>query len=666
MLDEDASFETRLILYAELPDTIASGHMLKDLHGVVATREMYVAWSHWSWLDDAKKVVALLRDVPRLEKMEFSTTTTKVQLKKLSLDHPQVLFEDVRAQLVWRTIASQMSFRCGSMLWHTHGAPGCTAGCVHSDPEKQAVSIGLLREFDHAIDVGQGAGCPVLQRMAQQQGLNSPLMKWVRKGLKSIPVGLPSVVVEILTKFWSSILNDKFIEDVNREIRGGETMDDTQVALPRVRAWQAGTQSGVLRRYGRAEVEVTTQAAAPTHVDWWKCFITPPVGECDEEEQEELEALAAIKLKGTKFDTYNPASEQQQFCDIAVLSDLVQQARLNLGPELWKSSLLPEGEAVVLKEQLFLVVRVYARGALMWPMRLGEHDEYLVDCAAKRLELAYITDVDDVRVHVLQAHSFLWQRVSGETPKCLSLRRSEGPLTLEQYHTSRGWASLGEEVLSQVHDELEIPKPALDDDAMQQDPEVCLQVNLTRAFDATATPECCLRRMHVATAPSNYIFDDFDLEWLRGCSLAKDVQELDEQRQQEKAKEEKNKKSREAAREVVYACFGKVPHPPKPSNKMAKAKWAKHMQRIYERIDKDADAVLHDLAPPDTHIFTDHDNGRWRCTYRPTKQQKSASWTRSGSKAAVSVLLKMLWRFATERPDSTLVTPKEVEELGGD
>ena len=122
------------------------------------------------------------------------------------------------------------------------------------------------------------------------------------------------------------------------------------------------------------------------------------------------------------------------------------------------------------------------------------------------------------------------------------------------------------------------------------------------------------------------------------------------------------KKLKEVRRELAHLCFGCVPAPPKPANKVAKKKWAARMKGLYDRLDVDAEAVIEELKPPDTRIFTDHDCGRWRGTYRPTKEQKSAAWTKAGSRAAVCTLLKALWGFATEH-DLSLVPPREVMEM---
>lgn len=267
MLDEDASFETRLILYAELPETFGSGHMLKTLLGPEETRNMYAGWSQWLWLGDVKQTVRLLADLPKLYKMEFSNEMARVKLKKIDGEHPLVAFDDGRAQLVWKTPASHRKCICGSMLWHTHGAPGFSAGLIHTDLEKQKSSLQFLRACDDAIQFELASGCPVLGGMAQRQGLNSPLMRWLRKWAHLQEEGLHPVVAGVVQKMWSGIFNDKIIVDVNREVREGETRDDTKKALGRARAWQAGTNANVLQRYGRAEAHVVTQSEVPDGFD---------------------------------------------------------------------------------------------------------------------------------------------------------------------------------------------------------------------------------------------------------------------------------------------------------------------------------------------------------------------------------------------------------------
>lgn len=306
-----------------------------------------------------------------------------------------------------------------------------------------------------------------------------------------------------------------------------------------------------------------------------------------------------------------------------------------------------------MRGSLHFVVRVYPRGCFMWPMFLGDHGEYLLGMEAQRLEISYVAEFDDIKVHEL-----------GQRPTKISLRSKGEPVTLEAYHVSRGWASLGEDVLRRVQDEFEVPKPGVNEEPMQHDAELCLQVNFTRSFGKDATADDVLRRMHVATTFRTGLFEDFDMGWMRACALEKDAQEKKEDREKEKEKEAKQQKATQARRHTVHQCFASQYKGPPLTSKMAKNKWYARMQRVYDRMDTEAEELVREFVPLATHSFTDHENGRWRATYRPTKQQKSASWTRSGSKPALVVILSKLWEFATAH-DPALVAPREVLEMAG-
>lgn len=113
-------------------------------------------------------------------------------------------WENLRAEIVWKAICKQLKHGCGSMCWHTWGAPGLSAGLVHEDAEVCASSLAFFRKLDDMLKMASGG--PLVQSMLEGQGMESSLMQWLRKAAReSAPGPLPLIARDLLVKFWVSI-----------------------------------------------------------------------------------------------------------------------------------------------------------------------------------------------------------------------------------------------------------------------------------------------------------------------------------------------------------------------------------------------------------------------------------------------------------------------------
>lgn len=227
MADDDINIESRLINFVMQPETISAGVMLRDLKSASSCRRFYAGWSHYSFLGECKQILALLGDSNKLLRLGLSINIRASEIKQFKRSG-LVEWENFRCANMFSVIAHQLKHRCGSMTWHTWGAPGLTAGVLHDDPSKQQASVDFLRKLDLVLVRAKNSGFPVVQAMAAPQGLESPLMRWLRKAARVSDSGaLPRVAVEMLQTFWGFMLNDKFIEDSLKLMREAGTRDDT-------------------------------------------------------------------------------------------------------------------------------------------------------------------------------------------------------------------------------------------------------------------------------------------------------------------------------------------------------------------------------------------------------------------------------------------------------
>ena len=92
------------------------------------------------------------------------------------------------------------------------------------------------------------------------------------------------------------------------------------------------------------------------------------------------------------------------------------------------------------------------------------------------------------------------------------------------------------------------------------------------------------------------------------------------------------------------------------TKKMSAAMLALRMKRKYAALDADSNKWLVDNAPPNSTIWVDTTNGRWRLTNTILSAKRSVSWTNVGNRMAAGVALRQLYEWAATA-SSTVVDP---------
>ena len=84
----------------------------------------------------------------------------------------------------------------------------------------------------------------------------TPVMKYILQGLSSSMFKVvPDFLAEELRYIWSGLLNSKLIEDGNKIQREAEQRHSSSKDLGRMAGWFGLTNSGLLKSYGRSEVQ---------------------------------------------------------------------------------------------------------------------------------------------------------------------------------------------------------------------------------------------------------------------------------------------------------------------------------------------------------------------------------------------------------------------------
>jgi hypothetical protein len=666
MADDDIKFESRLINYVMQPEATSAGLMLHELRSPDQTREIYSKWSHWSWLQELLGAIALLKDQVRLEKLGLTVNIKKAAVKGLTSSSPEVEWEDGRCGLLWRAIQKQLKHRAGSMCWHTWGGPGMTAGLLHSSPQLRKKSLAFLKKCDLVLQAAKDNGHPLLLTMQAPQGLETPLMRWIRKAARlGGDDGLPAVAAGVLHRFWGMMLNDKFLEDSLKQVRETETRDDTRKHVQRVLTWQVPSTKTLLQKYSRQEVEIKSASSVPAEWNWGKCFSRATVADedLDDTEKKETALLSGVKAPIT-WHTNTSSSEQQRFADLACLHNLFDTGAFALVSETWKSSLLPEGSFVAMGSELLYVLKTFARSALAWPAKRDAREVLSLDMKVQQLEWLVVYDISTVQVFSARVVSHLSQHLDKRQPRGIALQQLGAPCSLEEYHTRRGWVGLSEATLRCVFDEYDIALPMATDEG-GSDMELSLAIHLACHFDPDIKVQALLANVlkQQFSGSDSTEFDDLDFDWLRDTSLENDARHIEKVVKEHATLEAKSKSTINKKIEQVKANFARSTGTKEPRRvpKMKEAKVAALADRLYAQLSSSADQLLRAACPEDSGIWADPLNGRWRVSFKPLGQQRSISWTKVGEKAAACVALGWLWGLKHQY-DGTKV-PAETEAM---
>ena len=363
--DPDSKSFCRVLAFLQEPEAEASGLMLHRLRGEVATREQYAAWADWSFLNEMKEMVLVLRDQRKLRRIGFN-----MSLVMDGINQDEVAIDNSLATTVFSCMKSLLKFRCGSMLWHTWSLPGLSAILLKDEEEKVQHGLQLLKRMYEATEAASTDGSLATQQLLHGQGSSSPAMRWMMRALaKEDFQRVPPHVHDFLLDLWSSLLNSKSVEDLQKLQREHETRTASSKHISKMEAWRVGTQHSLLKSYDRREISASNFFFLPVDFDQAALFHAPLKASSDDS-QAELDFCKKLKEVTGKatWPTFTPESQQQIFANLALI-DYIHSGDGDWSKveKAFRASFLPEGHCVSKGGALYYVIRAYEHAALCWP-----------------------------------------------------------------------------------------------------------------------------------------------------------------------------------------------------------------------------------------------------------------------------------------------------------
>jgi hypothetical protein len=675
--DDVALAESRIIGYMMGPQALSMGNMLKHMRSGEHVQQFYSEWSHWSWVDDLKRMVDVLSDTGKLEKIGF-TVHFPMAKKAVDTSDGNVAWENRLANNLARALQGQVKHLTGAMVIYVLSGQLATAGLLHKEPGLVQERIKFFERV-HKADVAAGlSGHPTVVKMTDKSSYNTPLLKWVRKAFvdKNFE-SLHPMLSDVLGDFWHGLFNEKMVEDLNKCVREKEQRDSNHKNVAAMDAWAVGSQHQLVSKYNRTEVEPSAAVEPPSAFDWSGTFAAhvPKIEVETLEQKRERELLE--KVQKAKFETYNVASHQDQTMDATVLiCDIHENHAGNwtMADDAWVSEVVPEGKAVRYKHEprLEYVVRSYKNTFVTWPLTCYGEGKLFFDMDVKKLTFRCVYSMDDIQVQDIALVSPLSIFAEEQLAKVACRFQKYGPLqSLEAFHIANGFQNLSEACLRKLLHEYDFTEPDLTDPECQKEVEVCLATHLLMGLDKGITADEAKLRI-IANRIVEGIVDcpEMTHEMMRDTVLEGDRDEILKTTQQAKDGPRVGKRTAAIQLAVEMAADSFKALALAPSDKAVKTAKVKpatkkvalaEKKRLYVALNKDADIFVQSNLPLHTTCFTDNKNGRWRCTNKVLNVGRSFSWTNLGSTVAAMSCLRLLWDWSEEA--STGVAPVGLADI---
>lgn len=375
-------------------------------------------------MDTAAEHLKCMSDLGGLQRVGFNVDVLHVA----KTEESEVAWQDSLAGQMGRMLLHLLRVRAGSQLFHTNGF-GATAGLVHLEDSCRAGSLKFFQAMYETVKAIHESGTLLAKTVLVAHFSQTPVMKYILQGLSSSMFKVvPDFLAEELRYIWSGLLNSKLIEDGNKIQREAEQRHSSSKDLGRMAGWFGLTNSGLLKSYGRSEV----QPESLYHMtgDWNKNTLfsrkkQKTVARDVESAQPDSDDKFLEDITKTRtWPSHNHESEQDVLADFSLLKRIVAEkwdwSKLESS---WHAALLPEGHAVIINgSSPALVLKAYRRAALCWPCSLTSLKD-LPDILEPRTDISslYWVHVFDSEVTILEIVTMSPLRYLVQTCKLASL-----------------------------------------------------------------------------------------------------------------------------------------------------------------------------------------------------------------------------------------------------
>lgn len=277
MMDADLLFHCDVIHELSLPETDDYSQLTKTVKSAEATRLQFMQWASWSWVEPLRLAVGKLCDLGAIGRMGICVELPSIVLEQVALDDSRVAVQDAMSEFAFKFCAELVTARASSQIAYTCGFPHLLAGLLSEKEDVVSNTFETLRERVLAWEEAL-VGPPTVERIASRSFLNSRFMRAVVFFARGAGWVMSAPLQSLLETVFSSLLNEKLIEDGAQKIRDDESRAAASKDMQRMQVGQFPIGHKLLESYERKEIKTTTSLPAPREVpaSMFQPIVAPP------------------------------------------------------------------------------------------------------------------------------------------------------------------------------------------------------------------------------------------------------------------------------------------------------------------------------------------------------------------------------------------------------
>jgi hypothetical protein len=620
-----------------------------QVKNVEDTVKWHIAVAKGSWFDTCKDVWRQLSNARVLAEAGFQLSTVGVEVPSPLSSPEAIAYQDMVAGRIWK-IARCLSQERISSMCRTKSYPSAFAPICSDDPASVALYMDKFKTTWESFvwAVRHDANVEMCD-IARKHSLASRHCQDTARIIRADSYTASSRVVRRLLRYFNGWPHEHMFENCMREFRHQEIKVTSNQVLKSVKAYMTPVKKKLMADFDRPEIK--TESVVPV--------VTETVKQ-DSMYRNQQETPSRAQLRGvtgeTTWPTFDAQSVKAQNVLEALCRDLHSKDQPALALEVWRSEVLPVGQLVLHKATavepawIMLVVYKCKYGVIGLPMQRTGVSCIFVDLDAP----------DIIYKHIYSFHNIMVLRSRAISPsRCDLLEaavRNKGVLLsigtefipVVTWQAEAGFLGCGEAVLKKLFEDIHIDIPPITEHGLDYDATLCLA--LIRHIRPECTPEeaaeaLCRRVVDGTRIADDDIIIDIPQELIEDVAGNGDRKHFLDYKKEVKEGKDKRARIHTSVRKAVISSFDKV-KPKKLSDVEKKAMKDKlstkaGADRWWSSIRGDA-AWLREWAPPNSGIFVDDPNGRFRVWYKD-EGPRSVSWYKRGMETASTEALRLLW-----------------------
>ena len=401
MANDDIKHGCRMLGMACTPLAEDNFYMQKTMKGEEATIEQMSAWAHWSWLEPLREVFRTGTSWSKLNRCGLPTkrapkppgATAAVALQAMVAEDKIM---DCIYEKYWSLVFSLVREHSTSFMHYSGSYPCGLAGLEHESAAKVEAARLLFRRHVEAYTRAQRFDLVDVKQLLLKHPLNSTYMKFASKFARASQWNYPGTQwQEHVRVVFRGELSSVMIERGNQTLRDHETRDTCQKLMRHFAAWENLIQAGLIKGYGREEIDASDGSANPP-VTFGESVFTPARKPDPKMCHLDLERIT----KPQDWPSYSAQSQKITYAQQAAVLYLNEQKSFCRAGDLWRVRFLAEGQAVSIQgiDNYLCVLQVLECAALGWPLERVAADSWRLRLETEELQWICCVDWADVKV----------------------------------------------------------------------------------------------------------------------------------------------------------------------------------------------------------------------------------------------------------------------------